>query len=203
MWQHTFLMVTFIVLVVSGFALRFNEGWLSQLFFGWVGGFELRGVVHRVAAVLFLLTVVWHGVYLISSSDGMAWGTPSYVASGWDECDIIQGYDGYLFRAETTIQDEWLHMPLRGETEYRVVVFDGQVGHGRGFGIGLEQGPHPLNHLFGQLAQLLLIGHGLVVQGSSGMHSNSPLPMLTQISSFSQGIASQGSSSLADAVVHL
>jgi cytochrome b subunit of formate dehydrogenase len=72
-WQHTFLMLTFIVLVISGFGLRFNEGWLSQLFFGWVGGFEVRGVVHRVSAVLFLLTVVWHGIYLVSSRRGKSW----------------------------------------------------------------------------------------------------------------------------------
>lgn len=38
-----------------------------------------------------------------------------------------QGNEGYLFRAEMTIQDEWFHMPLRGKTDYRLVVFDGQV----------------------------------------------------------------------------
>ena len=32
-----------------------------------------------------------------------------------------------LFHAETTIQDEWLHMPLRGATDYRLAVFDNQV----------------------------------------------------------------------------
>jgi cytochrome b subunit of formate dehydrogenase len=72
-WQHTFLMLTFIALVFSGFGLRFDEGWLSELLFGWVGGFELRGVVHRVAAVLFLLTGLWHGVYLVSSRRGKSW----------------------------------------------------------------------------------------------------------------------------------
>ena len=27
-WQHTFVMITFIVLVISGFALRFSDGWM-------------------------------------------------------------------------------------------------------------------------------------------------------------------------------
>lgn len=63
-WQHTFLMVTFIVLVISGFSLRFYDAWWSLWLFGWEGGSDLRGIIHRVAAVLFLLTTVWHVLYL-------------------------------------------------------------------------------------------------------------------------------------------
>ncbi len=69
-WQHTFLMITFIILVVSGFALRFGQSWVSRFFFGWEGGFELRGIVHRVAAVIFSITVVWHVLYLFLTHRG-------------------------------------------------------------------------------------------------------------------------------------
>jgi formate dehydrogenase gamma subunit len=69
-WQHTFLMISFIVLVFSGFALRFAESWFSRFFFGWEGGFERRGDVHRFAAVAFIITVVWHAVYLITNKRG-------------------------------------------------------------------------------------------------------------------------------------
>ncbi len=69
-WQHTFTLVSFFVLVVSGFALRFSESWLAKIFFGWEGGFELRGIIHRWAAVLFIITVVWHVVYLIVTRRG-------------------------------------------------------------------------------------------------------------------------------------
>jgi len=69
-WQHTFLMISFIVLVVSGFALRFHEGWMARFFFGWEGGFELRGLVHRAAALLFLGAVVWHILYVFLSKRG-------------------------------------------------------------------------------------------------------------------------------------
>ena len=71
-WQHFFLMITFIALVISGFALRFSESWLTLVFFGWDGGFELRGLVHRTAAVFFMVTVVWHGVFLFTSRRGRA-----------------------------------------------------------------------------------------------------------------------------------
>jgi formate dehydrogenase gamma subunit len=69
-WQHTFLMLTFVVLVISGFALRFGESGVTNLFFGWEGGFELRGTVHRVAAIFFILTAIWHTVYLTSTNRG-------------------------------------------------------------------------------------------------------------------------------------
>jgi len=42
------------------------------------------------------------GVYLLSSSDGATWDSPAYVTSGWDECDIIQGFDGFLYAAIST-----------------------------------------------------------------------------------------------------
>lgn len=64
-WQHTLLMVSFIVLVISGFSLRFGQSWMARLFFGWEGGFELRGTIHRWAAVLFTLTTVWHLVFVV------------------------------------------------------------------------------------------------------------------------------------------
>jgi formate dehydrogenase gamma subunit len=63
-WQHTFLMITFLTLVVTGFALRYSESWWVEFLFGWEGGFPLRGIIHRVAAVLFIFTVIWHVVYL-------------------------------------------------------------------------------------------------------------------------------------------
>jgi len=72
-WQHTFLMTSFIILVVSGFALRFSESWISTLFFGWEGGFELRGTVHRYAATVFMFTSLWHVFYLFTSRGRKFW----------------------------------------------------------------------------------------------------------------------------------
>lgn len=63
-WQHNFLMVSFVVLVISGFALRFSDAFWVQWIFGWEGGFPLRGIIHRVAAVVLVGTTIWHLVYL-------------------------------------------------------------------------------------------------------------------------------------------
>ena len=66
LWQHTLLTVSFIVLVITGFALRFDESWLTRLFFGWEHGFELRGIIHRVAAVVLIFVTIWHFLYLFT-----------------------------------------------------------------------------------------------------------------------------------------
>jgi formate dehydrogenase gamma subunit len=62
--QHAVLALSFISLVISGFALRFDQGFVSRFFFGWEGGFEVRGTIHRIWAVVFMGTVVWHVVFL-------------------------------------------------------------------------------------------------------------------------------------------
>jgi len=67
--QHWALMISFIVLVISGFALRFSEAWWVRLLFGWGNGkgFEFRGTVHRTAAVVLIVVAVWHMIYLFST----------------------------------------------------------------------------------------------------------------------------------------
>jgi len=64
LWQHIFLTVTFIALIVTGFSLRFSDAWWVKFLFGWEGGFPLRGIIHRVSAILFILTTIWHLFYL-------------------------------------------------------------------------------------------------------------------------------------------
>jgi hypothetical protein len=44
-----------------------------------------------------------------------------------DQVEIPQLVGRHLFHAETAIQDEWLHMPLRGTTDYRLAVFEDQL----------------------------------------------------------------------------
>jgi formate dehydrogenase gamma subunit len=66
--QHWVLAISFIVLVISGFSLRFSEAWWVQMLFGWGDGqgFLIRGTVHRTAAVIFILCSLWHGSFLAS-----------------------------------------------------------------------------------------------------------------------------------------
>lgn len=68
--QHWFLITSFIALVLSGFALQYPDSWLGWL----LGGSEsFRRIVHRVAAVVMLLTGGYHLVYLAVTKEGRLW----------------------------------------------------------------------------------------------------------------------------------
>ncbi len=64
-FQHALLMISFTVLAISGFALRFPEAnWVKFLVY--IGFTESsRGIIHRIAAVIFISISLYH-IYYIS-----------------------------------------------------------------------------------------------------------------------------------------
>jgi len=63
--QHTLLVVSFVVLVLTGFALRYPEAWLVEILKRWSSPlFELRGVVHRIAGVVLVGASLYHLYYM-------------------------------------------------------------------------------------------------------------------------------------------
>jgi cytochrome b subunit of formate dehydrogenase len=66
-WQHFVLASSFIVLAVTGFALKFPESWVARL----LGSNEaLRSWTHRIAGIALLLAGLYHLVHLASTKDG-------------------------------------------------------------------------------------------------------------------------------------
>ena len=65
-FQHTVLALSFTVLVVTGFSLRFYDAWWSQLFFGHEGGYAVRGLIHRGAALVMIFGAVFHAGFLLT-----------------------------------------------------------------------------------------------------------------------------------------
>lgn len=65
--QHFFLLTSFITLVITGFALTYPEAiwvrWTRYVFGDQV--FELRGLVHRIAAVIMVADSLYH-IYYVS-----------------------------------------------------------------------------------------------------------------------------------------
>jgi len=59
-------MISFIILVITGFSLRSNESWITRLFFGYKHGFSVRGILHRAAAVMLIIATGWHVLYLFT-----------------------------------------------------------------------------------------------------------------------------------------
>lgn len=66
-WQHAVLAVSFIILAITGFALKFPDSWIARL----MGSSEpFRRWSHRLAGVVLLLTGVYHIVYILRTQDG-------------------------------------------------------------------------------------------------------------------------------------
>jgi cytochrome b subunit of formate dehydrogenase len=66
-WQHAALAVSFIVLVWSGFALRYSSEWWARPLVAWEAQFSLRGVVHRAAGVVMIGVSIFHAISLVLS----------------------------------------------------------------------------------------------------------------------------------------
>lgn len=63
-WQHGLVMVSFVVLVYTGFALTYPESWWALRLLAWETQLGLRSVLHRLAAVVLMLALFWHLVQL-------------------------------------------------------------------------------------------------------------------------------------------
>jgi formate dehydrogenase gamma subunit len=110
-WQHFILATSFIVLAVTGFALKFPDSWLAKA----LGSYEpFRRWVHRIAGVVLLLVGVWHLIYLLSTKDGRklvrdlfpvkkdiadVWGAVRYLAGLEKEKPKIDRF-GYVEKME-------------------------------------------------------------------------------------------------------
>lgn len=66
-WQHAVLAVSFIVLAITGFALKFPDSWLAKM----MGSNEpFRRWSHRIAGVVLLLVGAYHVIYVLSCREG-------------------------------------------------------------------------------------------------------------------------------------
>jgi cytochrome b subunit of formate dehydrogenase len=63
-FQHATLAMSFLVLVYTGFALKFPDTWLFAWLVALEKGAAIRGWVHRGAAVVMVLACLWHLAYL-------------------------------------------------------------------------------------------------------------------------------------------
>ena len=66
-WQHLVLLSSFIVLVITGFALKFPDTWFAHT----LGmGENLRGIIHRIAGVVLICAGLYHVCYLTIAREG-------------------------------------------------------------------------------------------------------------------------------------
>lgn len=65
--QHWILMVSFVVLAITGFALKFPDSWIAKI----LGSNEpFRQWSHRIAGVVMLVAGAYHVFYILATKDG-------------------------------------------------------------------------------------------------------------------------------------
>jgi formate dehydrogenase gamma subunit len=90
--QHWLLLTSFMTLVLSGFALQYPDSWLAWS----LGSSEfLRRILHRVAAVVMLVTGTYHVLYLALSHEGRQW-VKDMLPKWKDVLDVLQNFGYYL-----------------------------------------------------------------------------------------------------------
>ena len=68
--QHFILIITFFVLILTGLPLLFYEIKFLNWVFSPQNSFYIRGVLHRVAAVVLILNLIWHILYTLFTARG-------------------------------------------------------------------------------------------------------------------------------------
>lgn len=91
--QHFLLLSTFITLVITGFALKYPEAFWVNWAIAIFGDsyFELRGTVHRIAAVIMIFASVHHLIYIIFTKRGR-----QLVTDLWFRKSDISDLTGYI-----------------------------------------------------------------------------------------------------------
>lgn len=83
--QHALLAGSFIILVVSGFALKYPNSWLNWLMFG---SEAVRRLTHRTAACIMVAGAFWHLYYALCTQDGRAF-VKDMLPEGKDLLDVL------------------------------------------------------------------------------------------------------------------
>lgn len=103
--QHQLLMISTGLLILTGLPLRYANTAVVKAIAPWLGGAEMAGAVHRVAAVGLLVVAIWHVVYLIGRRrrGQLSW---SMAPARQDLVDIKETVQFLLGRRETEPQHD-------------------------------------------------------------------------------------------------
>lgn len=112
--NHVLLLVSFIVLVHTGFALKYPEAWWACPLPFLKGFCELRGFVHRIAAVIMICAALMHVIHLAVDRRARAL-MRGMVPSLSDLRDLRGRFEYFLGRREHPPKAEWFSYPEKME----------------------------------------------------------------------------------------
>ena len=117
---HLLLMISFTVLVYTGFALTYPESWWASPLLAWESSFGLRGWIHRVAGVALLLAGAVHVLHLTVDRQARACIREMRPGRG-DLRELKERFRYYLGRRPTPPRAPWLGYGEKAE--YLAVVW--------------------------------------------------------------------------------
>jgi formate dehydrogenase gamma subunit len=71
--QHSVLVVSFVVLVITGFALKYPHSFWAAPIVSWEHAFPVRGWLHRIAGLALIGASVYHIIYVAAKKSGRKW----------------------------------------------------------------------------------------------------------------------------------
>jgi formate dehydrogenase gamma subunit len=93
--QHWSLVVSFVLLVITGFALKYPDTWWVRGFVGFEWLFNVRGLLHRVAGAAFIVLSFYHLYYMFLTRRGRTL-TRAFVIGSQDIRDICSNMLYYI-----------------------------------------------------------------------------------------------------------
>ena len=109
---HLTIIVTFLLLALTGLPLKFHDmAWAQQLM-GLLGGVQSAGFIHRLAAIGTFGYAAFHlgNLFIrifIKRERGMFWGPNSMVPQPQDIRDIFANLKFFLYLGERPDNDRW------------------------------------------------------------------------------------------------
>lgn len=93
--QHIVLTVSFIILITTGFPVLFFEWNFWKIAFGSPFSFYLRGLLHRISAVMLIGLSIFHIFYVLLSKDGREF-LRAMIPNGKDFKDAFETFMHYF-----------------------------------------------------------------------------------------------------------
>jgi cytochrome b subunit of formate dehydrogenase/nitrate/TMAO reductase-like tetraheme cytochrome c subunit len=114
MGVHAVVIVTFLLLAMTGLPLKFHEAPWAQTVVNLFGGVEVARVVHRIAAIgtfgyaLFHLSQLFFRGFILGEK-GMLWGPHSLVPQPKDIKDLWAYLKYFLYLGPRPLGDRWTY----------------------------------------------------------------------------------------------
>jgi cytochrome b subunit of formate dehydrogenase len=115
-WTHAAVIVSFLLLVVTGLPLRFSEAIWARSLIDLLGGVESAGLLHRIGAVItfayFSAHLGWLAIHFAQSPNprSMLWGPDSLVPQPRDVADLVAQIRWYFGKGPKPRFGRWSYM---------------------------------------------------------------------------------------------